>query len=127
MFGDFGQATVNAVRDTVGHHPVAMRRHFLARGKLGNRDWFMEFDRYRGLPKAEDIPQMTRHFHIAVPSKIGPITAPDRYPVQAGIGNGNWLDREWFTTDRIFGSAEKSAFERQHAVAVIARSLREQD
>lgn len=118
---------MNAARDAFGYNPVAMGRHFLARFEIRHGDGFMKFDGDGGLPQAEDVPQMTGHFHIAIPGKNGPIAAPNGDSVQAGIADRYGLDGDRLIVDFLFRDAKKGTFKRQHPVAVIARAFREEN
>src|SRR3954469_8936641 len=105
---------------------LAITRQHLARAALSEGGRAVELDDDLDRAETQHPPKMRRHRHPAIPSKEWPQRAPDRHAVEPGIGDRHRLNSQSLGT-RLIGDAEQGAFKRKNAVAVAARSLREQD
>ncbi len=70
----------------------------------------MKLNRHRGLSEAEHVPQMASQFHVAIPSKIGSVTASNRYAVESNLGYRYRLNHGLFSVDVPLGDSKKCAF-----------------
>src|SRR5256885_16889462 len=87
----------------------------------------MKFNNNLDGPETHHTPQVGRQVHRAVPCEERSIKPPDRYSVEARVGEGNRLNDYRGNALTLLGGGEQCALERAHTIAVSARALGKQD
>src|SRR5277367_3350970 len=87
----------------------------------------MKFDHDLDGPETHQAPQVGRQVDRAVPCEKRPVKPPDRYSVEARVGEGNRLNDYQGDALGLLSGAEQRALERADTIAVSARALRKQD
>lgn len=87
----------------------------------------MEFDHDLDGPETHHPPYVGYQIDRTVPREERTVEPPDRYPIEACVGQGDRLNDYGGNAIALLRGAEQCAFERQHAIAVSARSFRKED
>src|ERR1700751_3874589 len=102
-------------------------RQRLSRSAITEKGRWMESDHGLDGPQPHHAPQVRRQVDRAVPCEEWPVEPPDRYSVEARVGEGHRLNDDRGDALALLGGTEQCALERAHAIAVSARAFRKQD